>query len=67
MKSYEPLAYFHLIKFCNLHNLVTIWNFLMGLSAFCFSHYWLFNQQEFKKEFLKIHKTFNTCRFDNLM
>ena len=27
MMSYEPLAYFHLIKFWNLHNLVTILKF----------------------------------------
>ena len=30
MTSYEPLAYFHLIKFWNLHNLVTIWIFWWG-------------------------------------
>ena len=47
MTSYEPLAYFHLIKFLNLHSLVTIWSFLMGLLTFCFSHYWLCNQNEF--------------------
>ena len=30
----------------------------MRLSTFCFSHCWLFNQQEFQKSFLKVHKTF---------
>ena len=58
MTSYEPLAYFHLIKFWNLQNFVTILNFLMGLSTFCFSHYWLFNQKEFKKSLMKVHNTF---------
>ena len=53
MTSYEPLAYFHLIKFWNLHNLVTILNFMMGLSTFCFSHYWLFNQYDFQKSFFE--------------
>ena len=53
MSSYEPLAYFHLIKFLNLHNLVSIWNFLMGLLTLCFSYYWLFNQYEFTKSFFE--------------
>ena len=51
MTYYEPLAYFHLITFWNLHNLVTILNFLMGLSVFCFSQNLLFNQYELKKFF----------------
>ena len=39
MTSYEPLAYFHLIKFWNLHNLVTIGAFdilFLSLLAFQF-------------------------------
>ena len=58
-KSSNDVAYFHLIKYWNLHTLVIIWIFLMVVSAFCFFHYCLFNQEEFKKSFLKIHKTFN--------
>ena len=56
MTSYEPLACFHLIKFWNLLNFVTILNFWWG-----FRHYVSlitgFNRS-LKKVFLKVHKTF---------
>ena len=58
MTSYEPLAYFHRIKFWNLHKLVTILNFSIRLMAFYFSHYRLSINNCLKKVFLKVHKTF---------
>ena len=56
MTSYEPLAYFHLIKFLNLHNLVTILHFVMGLSVFLITGFSI--NRSLKEINLKVHKTF---------
>ena len=55
MTSYEPIAYFHIIKFWNLHNLVTIlifwWGFRHSVSLIPGFSINL-------KKFFFIHKTF---------
>ena len=66
MTSLEPLAYFHLIKFSNLHNLVTILNFLMGLRLSVSLIPGFSINRNFKKVFLKVHKTFRIFVYLNM-
>ena len=60
MTLYALFAYFHLIKFWNLHNLVTIliflWDFRYSVSLITG---FLINRN-LKKVLLKVHKTFKT-------
>ena len=58
MTSYEPLAYFHLIKFGNLHTFVTILIFLLGFRHSVSLITGFSINRSLKKSFLKVHKTF---------
>ena len=51
MTSYEHLTYFHLIKFWNIHNLVTILDFFNGAFYILFLSLLAFQSRSLKKFF----------------
>ena len=59
MTSYEPLAYFQVIKFWILYNLENIWIFWWGFQRSVSLITGFSISRSLKKVFLKIHKTFN--------
>ena len=65
MTSYEPLAYFHLIKFWNLHSSVTIFNFLWDFHHSVSLITGVSINRSLKKSFLKVHMTFKDSPVQN--